>query len=242
MKRIDRSGTLTDQTVRRLHRAILAGELEPGVCYSATALGEQLGVSRTPVREAALQLERMGLVTIERNRGVRILPATLEHLLQGFELRLMLELPLVERAVQEATDAERLAVDQVYERFGEAAARGDDRATLHADRDFHTALLRGAHNDRALTALEDLRTMVLVSGVGTVPTSRSAEECFADHAEVYGAWQRRDAAETRTALGAHIVNTASLLIRQESRRRPEFVENSDGREIDAAERLGWLVI
>lgn len=217
VEQIDQPGTLTEQTVRRLHRAILAGELAPGRRYSTAAIAGQLGVSRTPVREAALQLERMGLVAIERNRGIRILTTSVEQLLQGYELRLMLELPLVERAVGQATDTERAEVDRVHEAFRQAAARGDDEGTLRCDRDYHMALLRGAHNGRALRVLEELRTMVLVSGVGTVPTSRSAQECFDDHADVHVAWLRRDAAGVREALGRHIVHTASILIRQESR-------------------------
>jgi DNA-binding GntR family transcriptional regulator len=236
VEQIDQPGTLTEQTVRRLHRAILAGELAPGRRYSTAAIAGQLGVSRTPVREAALQLERMGLVAIERNRGIRILTTSVEQLLQGYELRLMLELPLVERAVGQATDTERAEVDRVHEAFRQAAARGDDEGTLRCDRDYHMALLRGAHNGRALRVLEELRTMVLVSGVGTVPTSRSAQECFDDHADVHVAWLRRDAAGVREALGRHIVHTASILIRQESRRRPDFAE-----DVDVHERLGWLL-
>ena len=52
-----RSGSLREQVTRALEAAVVAGELQPGVIYSAPALAERFGVSATPVREAMLDLE-----------------------------------------------------------------------------------------------------------------------------------------------------------------------------------------
>lgn len=86
--------SMTGRVLDQLRAAITSGELEAGRLYSAAALGEQLGVSRTPIREASHELARLGLVEIERNRGIRIVATSVEALLQGFEVRLMLEVPL----------------------------------------------------------------------------------------------------------------------------------------------------
>jgi DNA-binding GntR family transcriptional regulator len=67
------------------------GRLEAGERYSVAQLAERFGVSRTPVREALLVLERQGVVRFERNRGVRVLETTAHDLEEVFALRLLLE-------------------------------------------------------------------------------------------------------------------------------------------------------
>lgn len=216
--------TVTGRVLDQLRAAILSGELEPGQLYSAAALGEQLGVSRTPIREASHELARLGLVEIERNRGIRIVATSVETLLQGFEVRLMLEVPLARRAARLAQDdpAARQRLTEVHDRFREAATADDAELTLRTDRDFHTVLLELSGNDRATSVLREQRNMVLQSGVGTVPTSRTPVECFEDHADIYEAFMAGDEAGIGAAMSRHIINTATLLIDQESRRRSDF--------------------
>lgn len=236
VKAVQKSHGVADQVFDQLRTAIVNGELQAGELYSAAALGEQLGVSRTPIREASLELARLGMVRIERNRGIRVVATTVETLLQGFEVRLMLEVPLARRAAKRAAiDPTLLAsLTEVYEQFARVAAAGDAGGTLRADRDFHTALLLAAGNERAVHTLREQRNMVLESGVGTVPETRSTVECFEDHRDVYEAFITGDADGTAQAMNRHIRNTATLLIRQEARRREDFAA------IDVEARLGEL--
>ncbi|MDA3630524.1 GntR family transcriptional regulator [Saccharopolyspora oryzae] len=229
--------SVTGRVLDQLRAAIMSGELEPGRLYSAAALGEQLGVSRTPIREASHELARLGLVEIERNRGIRIVATSVETLLQGFEVRLMLEVPLARRATRHARDEPgvRRRLTEVHERFRDVAAEGDAELTLRTDRDFHTVLLELSGNDRATSVLREQRDMVLESGVGTVPTSRTPVECFEDHADIYEAFMAGDEAAIGEAMSRHIVNTATLLIAQESRRRSEFHDHG------VADRLRGLL-
>ena len=90
--------TLATHTRQAVLAAIADGRLEPGGRYSVAQLAEQLGVSRTPVREALLVLEREGRVRFERNRGVRVLETTAADVAEVFELRLLLEVPAAARA------------------------------------------------------------------------------------------------------------------------------------------------
>ena len=64
--------SLREEITELLRAAVMAGELQPGVTYSAPSLAEQFGVSATPVREAMLDLEKEGLVEIVRNKGFRV--------------------------------------------------------------------------------------------------------------------------------------------------------------------------
>lgn len=235
MPALPKPATLTETVTAELKSQIMGGALVPDERYTAGQLAETLGVSRTPVREALLELSRLGLVEIEKNRGVRILSSSPSTFIEIYQLRLMLEIPLARRAVALATAESVAEVDAAYASFSRAADAGDTAALLRADRDFHDALLRGADNRRALDMLRQQRDLVLDTGVGTVPASRSAAECFADHADVYAAFKAGDQDALARAMGRHIVNTAQILMRQEAGKRPEFGT------VDTLAALSWLV-
>jgi len=82
--------TATDRVFALLRERIVGGDLVAGSQHSIYRLSEQLEVSRTPVREAVLRLADLGLVEIERNRGVRIRGVSVADVREVFELRLLL--------------------------------------------------------------------------------------------------------------------------------------------------------
>lgn len=234
MSIVNRGPTLAQQTTEQLRQAIIKGDLPAGSLHSATSLGEWLGVSRTPVREATAELARLGLVVIEPNRGIRILETNIESLIDGFELRLIIEVPLARKAALNSDTTAREQLADNFATFEKAADSNDAEATLRADRDFHSAVLEMAGNARAIEVLREQRNMVLQTGVGTVPTSRSCRDCFDDHVDVFTAIMASAPDAAATAMQRHIRNTADLLIKQETRQRPEFGE------LDLAARLSWL--
>lgn len=229
------TSNLTDVAREQLRGAILAGELKPGQLYTAGELAERVGVSRTPIREALLELERNGMVEIVKNRGMRVRQTSLEDLIEGFEVRLMLEVPLTRRATDRQDGDARARVESVFLEFEDAARRSDVPATLRADRDFHRSLLAGSGNSKAVQMLFEQRNLVLTGGVETVPRSRSAWECFTDHADIYEGFMNRDGDAAAAAMGRHISNTARMLINQESQRRPDFADKA------AVDRLSWIL-
>lgn len=236
MSIVNRGPTLTQQTTERLRQAIIDGELPSGSLHSATALGGWLGVSRTPVREATAELARVGLVSIEPNRGIRILETDIDSLIDGFELRMIIEVPLARKAALSDAAEARKNLDDHFAQFRIAAETDDPEATLRADRDFHSAVLEMAGNARAAEVLHEQRNIVLQTGVGTVPISRSCQECFSDHVDIFEAIMAREPDAAAVAMRRHIFNTAEILISQETRRRPEFGAR------DLHTRLAWITI
>lgn len=236
MSIVSRGPTLTQQATERLRQAIVSGELPAGSLHSATSLGAWLGVSRTPIREATTELARLNLVTIEPNRGIRILETGIESLVDGFELRLIVEVPLARKAALNTNADARLNLSNRFSVFRSAAESNDAEATLHADRDFHTAVLDMAGNLKASEVLREQRSIVLQSGVGTVPSSRTCQECFKDHIDVFESIMAGKPSEAASAMHRHILNTAIMLVDQETKERPEFGAH------DVRSRFEWLAV
>lgn len=137
----------------QLRALILAGDLTPGSRLGQAALAEQLGTSRTPVREALRRLAGEGLVEFHPNRGFWTSDLGLEAVLRRLEVRLILEPGIAARAAERRSDDDLVALRAAIER----EERTSDPADAHdASRDFHLALARATKNPELERTLESL--------------------------------------------------------------------------------------
>lgn len=213
----ERRATLTDRATDALRAAIVEGRLRAGELYSVAQLAEQLGVSRTPAREALLLLERQGMVRFERNRGARVLETSARDIDEIFALRLLLEVPAAETAARravEAGDEELLAA--VTQELAEMAARlepPNENAFMAHDRAFHQLLLGAAGNARLAAIVEDLRDHVHLRGASTVGRGRDLRAIYDEHVAIVEALRNGDPAAVGEAMRRHLERTRELLVR-----------------------------
>jgi DNA-binding GntR family transcriptional regulator len=205
----------TQEVLDVLRASIIAGELVSGSLHSVTELAETLAVSRTPVREALIDLATRGMVRFERNRGVRILGTSIHDLEEIFEIRLMLEVPAARRAAARMSPAEVRGLRGRLAAMERAAEAGDVARLWVHDREFHVALLVASGNRRLAEYVDTLRDMVLVRGVTTAGRARSLEAIVAEHRAILERVEAGDPEGTAAAVTAHIEQTARLLIAQE---------------------------
>ncbi|HEY0697406.1 MAG TPA: GntR family transcriptional regulator, partial [Micromonospora sp.] len=132
--------SLTERVFEQIRAAIISGELAPGSLYSVVEIASQLGVSRTPVREALLQFAANGMVRFERSRGVRILELSVKDIEEIYSLRLLLEAPSAHRAATEMTDRERTTLRRAFEAMRKACDAGDERLFQKHDLVFHETI------------------------------------------------------------------------------------------------------
>lgn len=234
MKQLKKIKNLSEQAFDLIRDAILNNVLKAGKLYSATEIGQWIGASRTPIREAAQQLAAIGLVRIEKNRGIRILPTSLEQLIQSFQIRLMIEVPLVRNVALNRNAEDLIRINQAYENFRLAAESNDAKQTLEADKEYHLSLLRAAHVERALAIIENTRNTVLLTGSSTIPHARSCMEAFNDHTALHQSIIQQDPQKASIEMERHIINTAKLLITQEAATR------SDWDATDLHEKFSWI--
>lgn len=143
------SGSLVDLVVERIEKAILLGEYPAGMKLSEQSLATELGVSRSPMREAFRRLEGKKLVVRRHNAGARVAEHSAKELREVLEIREALESYAARKAAENMTVEEKEALLQLVERQREYERQG-----LTADRnqspeqDFHLFVIRGSKNDR----------------------------------------------------------------------------------------------
>ena len=144
-----RSLSNTQRALRELRKMIFAGELPAGSQHLESELAERLGMSRTPVREAALTLETQGLLEMRPRKGVRILPVSPEDMREIYDVLTELESLAARRAAERSySDAELLPLAQAIDNMERALDRDDLESWAAADDDFHRELVRLGGNSR----------------------------------------------------------------------------------------------
>ena len=158
MKSIYKTRSLTEKTYRRIERAILRRELEPGEPLVINDLAGKLGVSRTPVKEALLLLERSGLVDSDEGR-MRVAKLSLGDLEEVFEVREAIELYALGKIADAGEVSTQLA--NLFEGLqAQRSPTGPDgaRAASELDLKFHRALVAAAGNSRLLAVWDQSAT------------------------------------------------------------------------------------
>lgn len=206
--------TTTDRVFATLRESIVSGEFPAGSLHSIYRLADLLQVSRTPVREAILRLADIGLVTIERNRGVRIRSVTVADVRDVFQLRLLLEVPAAAYAAAQA-DAATVGLIESELRDMFRCAEADDEPQFSAhDRLLHRAIGAATGNSRLQAEVAMLRDSIQSRGASTIRRSRGMSELAQEHAPIVEAIATRDAAEAARCMREHLVHTATLLMHQ----------------------------
>jgi len=216
LEEIKTDPSLTDRVRESILGAIVDGRLQPGSLHSVQTLATAFGVSRTPVREALIDLSGQGVVKFERNRGVRILQTSVHDLEEILALRLLLEVPATHRAVENGSAELVPALEAELAAMKEAAGGGDEVTTMRHDRRFHELINEASGNARLAAFVDSLRDLVLTRGISTVGRSRELPEIVAEHAAIIAAIEAGDAAAAAAAMKEHLVNTGRLLLAQES--------------------------
>ncbi|MEQ1887530.1 MAG: GntR family transcriptional regulator, partial [Bryobacteraceae bacterium] len=144
-ERTSSSGTI----YQHLEREILSGHLMPGQSLNESALAEQFGVSKTPVREALLQLAAVELIEFRSRQGAFVAEIPVSRIAQMFEAMIGLEAHCASLATERMTLVERKLLASSVEECDSWADKGTEKGVdrfFEADNDFHQRIFHGAHN------------------------------------------------------------------------------------------------
>lgn len=199
---------LRDNVYESLRADILNCRLAPGDDVREQDLAERYGVSRQPVRDALLRLQREHLVTVQPRQGYRVNPISLSDARDLLRFRLALEPACVAEAIEEAPDRTLKALDD-FRCFS-----GDHEDFIAYNRAFHSALAHASGNRRMASALSDLigqaDRLVRVSLANI--RDHDPTRLVAEHVEIVEAMQRRDARSAMRLIRAHIVMTEKRVL------------------------------
>jgi len=154
---------LADAVTERLRDAILNGKFKPGQLLREEQLATMLDLSRGPVREALIRLEREGLVQVRRHRGTIVAQLSRTDVEEVYGLRLALERLAVQNAVRHATEQDFAAMEQVLAAFDTALVYNpSEHEIARLDLQFHDIIYRAARHQRLYDCWANLRSQIYI--------------------------------------------------------------------------------
>ena len=192
---------------------IFAGDLAPGSDHLESELATQLGMSRTPVREAALTLESQGLLELRPRKGVRILPVSPKDMREIYDVLTELESLAARRAAEQGPDATALApLAQSIADMERALEAGALEDWAEADELFHRELVALSGNSRILTVFEMMSDQVRRARAVTLYMRPPPTQSNEDHRQVFEAIRSGNAEEAARIHRTHRQNAKRLIV------------------------------
>jgi DNA-binding GntR family transcriptional regulator len=200
----------TEAVYRRVREAILEGEIAPGATMSQVSLADELGISRTPLREALRMLQTEGLVEAERNRRVRVAPVSPADLEELAVMRVTLEAEAIRLAVPRMTSERFARLEGLLAEMAHYAVEKDYRRWVVPHAAFHRALTEPAGERFAavLAQLFDHAERYRRMHIGHGPTAWAT----LDHRAILDACEAGDRHDAGRLLAQHFARTAFEVI------------------------------
>lgn len=198
--------TIGDDVLETLRKSIIAGAFAAGDHLAEGTLARQLGVSRAPVREAMMQLEREGLLKFDKRGAALVRPFTPEDFEEIFTLRLALETMSARLACRKMEEGDFARLKANIEQTRHAARLLE--VTL-LDVGFHDLIVQAARHSRLLAAWSDLRHQIefwlaRMHSRFQASTHQAREQTVRHHERLLTALRSRSEAKAERAIRAHI--------------------------------------
>ncbi len=202
---------LRDVVFNTLRQAILRGELKPGERLLEIQLANELGVSRTPIREAIRKLELEGLVVMVPRKSAVVAEITEKSLRDVLEVRRALEELAMKLACERIQDKEIEELKVAQKEFADVLKTGDVTGCAEADVKFHDIIYRATDNERLIQLLYNLREQMYRYRVEQLKREDTHDTLLVEHQYIIETLEKRDVKRAVEAICTHVDNQVTTV-------------------------------
>lgn len=199
---------LSDKAYRLIKHKIATLELPPSSLINEQALMEELGIGRTPIRDALRRLEVENLVTIVPRRGTFVTDVSITNLQALAEVRTELEGLAARLAARRVTQRQIAQMEALFERFDEIVAENGNVALMDRDKQFHHLVYRAANNEFLESILDQLYTLSLRLWHLSLDnlSQQAMKEAIAEHLKIIEALKEGDGVKAEQEMQQHVIH------------------------------------
>ena len=210
--KLDNYKPLRELVFEALREAIINGTLKPGERLMEVQLADELGVSRTPVREAIRKLEHDGFVVMIPRKGAYVADISLKDIAEIFDVRKALEGLAAQLAAERATEEDLERTERILVEYGECIERQDIQRLIEVDTRFHEAIYQMAGNSRLQQMLSLLREQVQRFRTMTLSHGPRMRIALEEHRRIVEAIASRDGEHAARLAAEHIESAENALM------------------------------
>jgi DNA-binding GntR family transcriptional regulator len=204
-----------------LRESILKGKLEPAQRLMEVQLAEQLGVSRTPVREAIRKLELEGLVVMLPRKGAYVADVSLKDIIEVLEIRGALEGLAASVAAERMTDEDLERLELISYQFKKSLENGDIDMMVKKDIELHDLIFNSTNNQKLIQINNSLREQVYRFRVTYISDYDTSKNLVKEHEDIIEAIYNRNSKEAMQRSTTHIENAQNFIIEKSRRKNCE---------------------
>lgn len=203
---------LREIVFEHLRQAILTGKLEPAQRLMEVQLADELGVSRTPVREAIRKLELEGLVVMIPRKGAYVADVSLKDIIEVLEIRSALEGLAASLAAERMSESDLEKLKQIAHDFEEFLKFDDVEQMVEKDIEFHDLMFRATNNQKLIQINNSLREQVYRFRVMYISDFDKSNSLISEHRAIIESLESRDNGSAMEHAMTHIDNAQNFII------------------------------
>ncbi len=204
---------LKDVVFNAIKDGILSGRFKPGERLLENQLAEELGVSRTPIREALRMLEIENLVDLIPRKGAQVRAMSEKDIKDILEIRKALEELAAGLAAENITKQEINELKKANNDFVTNFDNGDREAVLEADTHFHDIIFNATKNDKLVQMISNISIQIYKYRITYLKLLSDVSVPNQHHLELIKTFERRDAARARAVSREHIDDQAIKILK-----------------------------
>ncbi|RYH11708.1 GntR family transcriptional regulator [Tropicimonas sp. IMCC6043] len=201
--------SLPQQLARQIRRDILRGKLVPGAPIKERDSASELGVSRTPMREAIRILAQEGLVYLRPSRSPIVAAPSIKEVVDQVELLILLETRSAELVCQFASDREIASIADIVRLMSERFDATDPLDMFEVDMSFHSAIAKASHNAPIAETHQRYLQRVWRARYMAAVQKRNRDKVVCEHREIADALAERDTAAAAHTIHGHLSHLVS---------------------------------
>lgn len=210
------SGSLRIRVFNAVENAILDGEYKDGDSLNELKISKELGVSRTPVREALMQLELEGLVKNIPNKGAVVIGVSKQDTRDIYEIRVRIEGLAAKLAAEKITEDELRALEKLVDLQEFYLMKNDTEQIFRLDTDFHKIIYDASRSRPLRFMLSNFHNYIKKARDISVQAEGRAEKTVAEHRAILSAIRDRNGELAERLTAEHIINAERNLFKGET--------------------------
>lgn len=205
--------SLAEQVYEYLENDILSGKYKIGEYLTEQKLVQDMGVSRTPIREALQKIENEHLIEVS-TKGILVIGISEDDLKDIYQLRKSAEVMVAEKACEKATEKELSDLKSIIDLQEFFTNKQDPEKIRGADSEFHKMIYRMSKSRIFIDVLESLHRKIQKFRKASVQDPERAKKSFKEHLDIYNAMLNKDVEGVKKAMLLHIENAEASMIKR----------------------------
>ncbi|WP_134700762.1 GntR family transcriptional regulator [Ammoniphilus sp. YIM 78166] len=207
--------TTKERVYRQIKNAVLHGQIPGNEIFTEVQLAEMLNTSRTPVREAILDLSKEGLITTVPRKGLQVRKITHSELEQIFLLRTSIESEIMKALTESITDEQLEVLSEICNLQEEAMNNNENERFINLDQEFHLNLVRFVKFELVEQVLLNLHDLSQLIGLQAIQKQNRMKEVLDEHRNIIRALSDKDKGLAVEVMIDHLNRTKEKITIQE---------------------------